>query len=236
MYKHHPQFHSLSDNNTVVWKYMDLFKYLHLLETKCLFFLRVDKYQDLYDGFMPDITSDNIPKLFEGMQASPDLCEALNKSYKKARSFSYANCWSICDHESSIMWDAYSKKYGGVSIKSTFQRLSSSIIDERDIHISPVFYNFPNIQIGNVYLPLFSKRPPFKDEREIRLFYAPSESVHPREQTNDINSVDVKVDLEILIEEVFFHPACPDWIAETIGAVIARYNEKWRPVKSTLYQ
>jgi hypothetical protein len=236
MYKRHPHFHSLSNEDAVIWKYMDIFKYLNLIETASLYFMRVDKYEDKYDGFMPELTSEKIKVMLGGVEATSEFCVALNQSYRKARSFSYTNCWTLCDHESSLMWDTYSEKRGGIAIKSTFRRLCDSIIDERDIYISPVLYDFPNIQFGNIYMPLFSKRSPFSDEKEIRLFYADPESVEPRPKDNYVNHVSIKVDLEMLIGNIYFHPACPDWIVETVSAVIAKYDEKWKPTKSTLYQ
>lgn len=62
MYKRHTHFHSLSNEDAVIWKYMDIFKYLNLIETASLYFMRVDKYEDKYDGFMPELTDPDKPK------------------------------------------------------------------------------------------------------------------------------------------------------------------------------
>ncbi len=231
MYKSHSQFQALSDPNATIWKYMDIFKYLTILQREELFLQRVDKYQDKYDGFMPTFRNGDT---LNGSPLNPEMIQGLNDAYNQTRQYAYANCWTLNEHESSLMWDCYSNKLGGVAIKSTLQRLCDSVIDGRDIYVNPVKYDFPNIELGNIYFPLLSKRPQFNDEKEVRLFYTDLEGVKPNAKKNLVDHIYIKVNLDTLIESAFFHPATPDWMLETLTAVISKYKTKV-PIKSMLY-
>lgn len=229
MYEEHPQFPPITNKDAIVWKYMDIFKYLSLLEDG-LFLLRVDKFADKYDGFMPPITEIN------GLTLSKVVLDELDRSYSKARQYTYANCWSLNDNESSLMWDCYSNKLGGVAIKTTIQKLCDSITDERKVYVTPVKYDFPNVELGNNYAPMWCKRAKFSDEKEIRLFHADLEGVNPIAMKNSLEHISIKVDLDKLIDKVLFHPAIPDRIVKTLTKVIATtYGVSRVPNKSTLY-
>ena len=231
MYKRHQQLPMVSDNNITVWKYMDIFKYLTILENSEFYFLNVINYKDKFDGFMPRFDESST---IDGHLLNPTMCQALNQSYDQIRSYSYANCWTISEYESPFFWDCYSDKNGGVAIQSTVQLLCDSIVDQRDIHISPVVYDFPNIDIGNVYWPLFKKRPEFLDEKEIRLIYVDKAGLQPNAEHNINGSVNIKVDINKLIVNTFFHPSTPTWMVEVLSSVISKYSIK-PPIKSNLY-
>ena len=44
MYIEHPDFEQPKDESTKVWRYMDISKFLSLLETSSLYFTRSDKF------------------------------------------------------------------------------------------------------------------------------------------------------------------------------------------------
>ena len=235
MYKYHEQFHT-PNNETVIWKYMDLFKFLDLINSNELFMLRTDLFTDKSDGLnrntfehynelLPSV-SPFIPENFGSIQMQIN---------EKVRKGSYVNCWHINNYESSVMWDAYSNSNGGVAIKTTISKFIDSIIDERNIYISEVEYSDGPIPISNVYYPLVYKKPEFKDERELRVFYVEPDVVTPNSNNSYPNSIRIKMNLENLLEEVYFHPLTELWVVESLKKIIKSVAENVNPIRSSLY-
>ncbi|MFT7164821.1 MAG: hypothetical protein ACI9CZ_001403, partial [Flavobacterium sp.] len=50
MYINNPNINLTDDPDTIVWKYLDLSKFLDLLMSKKLFMSRSDKFEDQYEG------------------------------------------------------------------------------------------------------------------------------------------------------------------------------------------
>ena len=53
------------DLDTVVWKYLDLSKFLDLLLSQKLFMSRSDKFEDQYEGTFSEPTYEEIKKIAE---------------------------------------------------------------------------------------------------------------------------------------------------------------------------
>ena len=56
MYKKSDNIKLPEDPNTIVWKYLDLSKFLDLLMSRKLFMSRSDKFQDQYEGTFSEPT------------------------------------------------------------------------------------------------------------------------------------------------------------------------------------
>lgn len=239
MYKQHEHFLSI-DDDTKIWKYLDLFKYLDLISSKTLFMLKADKFQDPFDGKGPD--KEYLKKVFElsiGTEVDDSIIDNLHNYYDKLRRSSYVNCWHINNFESSVMWDAYSNANGGLVIESTFGELKKSIVDSRDIYISKVVYDRNRIGLQNAMHALTHKKQEFQDERELRVFHVDTVGSDPDSKEDYLNSLDIflkiEVDTSVLIKQVYFHPLTPEWVASSIKSVVAQYGSQFIPVKSTLY-
>jgi len=57
MFEPHPNF-NLPNDEARVWRYMDIGKLVALLNTATLFFCRLDRLRDPYEGLPNDITLD----------------------------------------------------------------------------------------------------------------------------------------------------------------------------------
>jgi hypothetical protein len=51
------------DNDTIVWKYLDLSKFLDMLLSQQLFMSRSDKFEDQYEGTFSEPTFEEIKKI-----------------------------------------------------------------------------------------------------------------------------------------------------------------------------
>lgn len=236
MYIHHPHFFDVP-NETKIWKYLDLFKYLDLISANKLFLLRVDCYNDKFEGKGHD--SKKLSEIFEqnDLKAPNNILGGLEQVNKSIRESSYVNCWHINEHESSVMWDAYSNPNGGIVIESTVGQLKSCIKDERDIYISRVIYDRDNMSINNALLPLIHKRPEFKEEKELRIFFTHEDALKPITEGGEKESLPKfqKIDINVseLITNSYFHPLTEDWVVESLKGVIAPFG--FTPKKSKLY-
>jgi hypothetical protein len=50
VYKEHQVFEKPTDENTRIWRYLDFTKFVSLLDRQALFFTRVDKLGDAFEG------------------------------------------------------------------------------------------------------------------------------------------------------------------------------------------
>ena len=99
---------------TRVWRYMSLGRFLTMLHTSALFFCRVDKLEDEYEGTYPRLES-------------PGTGGEMVVAYRQARRMTTAiNCWHINEHESVAMWALYVRSSEGVAIASRVGRLDDA--------------------------------------------------------------------------------------------------------------
>ena len=63
MYANNPNITLPENSDTIVWKYLDLSKFLDLLISRKLFMSRSDKFEDQYEGTFSEPTYEEIKKL-----------------------------------------------------------------------------------------------------------------------------------------------------------------------------
>jgi hypothetical protein len=57
MFNEHPSFQAPANPNVSIWRYMDLTKFLWMLQEKALFFTRADFLGDPYEGHYTEVMS-----------------------------------------------------------------------------------------------------------------------------------------------------------------------------------
>lgn len=187
-------------DNIVIWRYMSLEKFLSLIENEELYFCRADLFEDKHEATLPIIDKKNFYYSEE------------NKNYwENERKRHFVNCWIESPHELSLMWTAYAKN--GIAIKSSVGNLKSSFNDSSEnIYLSRVKYiDYDNESSQDTYAPLnvlklvFTKRSLFKQENEIRLLHSDYEN-----KDRDIRGKSIKVDINVLIDEIVTSPNTDD--------------------------
>ena len=95
-----------SDIHQSVWRYMDIDKFLHLVEKRALYLCRADKLQDRYEGrySRQQITDMSAWLKARGVQDAEDR-EANYRS--KNRRQTYISCWCMSNCDYDLMWKAY---------------------------------------------------------------------------------------------------------------------------------
>jgi len=61
MFKENQKLH-IPENDTIIWKYLDLSKFLDLLLSKRMFMARSDKFEDQFEGTFSEPTYEEIKK------------------------------------------------------------------------------------------------------------------------------------------------------------------------------
>lgn len=165
MYKSHEHIKT-PPRNLIIWKYMDLWKFLDILDSKKLYLSRADFFEDKFEG---RIIAKNINKLSDDdpLKVVDSFSES---SLKKS---TYISCWSSEQNETYPLWKIYSDYRSSIAIKSTVGDLIDSISNEDEIqYIGSIKYrNFDEVYKfnGNTFQIFFEKRNYFKFEKEVRL-------------------------------------------------------------------
>ena len=239
MYEEHPAFNPPGDD-AVLWRYMDFTKFVSLLEKNALFFVRVDKLEDPFEGAYPTKNKDlNFQAFYEAFNRS-----MTEDDFRKTRDFQrqwhpfiLISCWHESLHESAAMWKSYSRETDGIAIRTDFNSFKQSLISSQDIFVGKVNYvNYDShvIPESNSLYAFLHKRLDFKYEQEVRALIMELPEVGGLTgHLCDIGKY-YEVDLSFLIKEVYVAPYADDWFIELIKSVADRYELKARVVKSSL--
>ena len=177
MYKPHPVFSPPLDPDSKVWRYLDLAKFLSLLEDEALFFASAASMSDKFEGTRSILTLAFNAALGEGTAA---FDSRIRGPYNRLlRGYTYLSCWHTSQYESAAMWALYQHDGYGIAVQSTFRRLTESFKGEQPIYVGIVNYvDFETAVIpdNNALAPYVYKRLSFEHEHEIRAVTADYES------------------------------------------------------------
>jgi len=227
MYLNNPNIKLPEDPNTIVWKYLDLSKFLDLLMSQKLFMSRSDKFEDQYEGTFSEPTFEEIRKL------SIDNPDFLN--YYKSHSEKVAiSSWHINEYESFAMWQIFTQNSEGLAIQSTIGRLQNALQPETnfDQHIGEVNYidyKKEYIPFDDMFFPFLFKRKSFQYEREVRIITDTGENKITLNEGLKIN-----VDISQLIEKIYIHPKSENWYKNLVIQLVKQLGFDFTIEKSDL--
>jgi len=227
MYLNNPNIKLPEDPDTIVWKYLDLSKFLDLLLSKKLFMSRSDKFEDQYEGTFSEPTYEEIKKL------AADNPDFLNY-YKTHREKVAVSSWHINEYESFAMWQIFTQNNEGLAIQSTIGRLQKAVKPEInfDQHIGEVNYidyKKEYIPFDDLFFPFLFKRKSFQYEREVRIITDTSKSNLKLNEGLKIN-----VDINQLIEKIYIHPKSENWYKKLVIELVERLDFDFEIEKSDL--
>lgn len=234
MYKEHPVFEKPEDLNSRIWRYMDFTKFISLLEYSSLYFSRIDKLDDAYEGSYPKLNSKlkSATWSFIDEDKFKGHLEGITRYRKSSSKFHFVNSWHLNNYESAGMWKLYLKSNEGIAIQSTFGRLKNGLKDkEHNIFIGKIKYiDYETGMIpkeGNVLTPFIYKRKSFKHEQELRALIWKLPIINNGIDFSGKSNPDglyIKVDLDTLLEKVYLAPTSPKWLNELVNSVISKYK------------
>jgi len=222
-----------------IWRYLTFSKFIDMLQRESLWFSRADSFEDVFEGRLPKMNA-------EAMKDHPAGDATL--AFEMLRRFQYLNCWHVSDHESVAMWKMYAVSHEAVAIRSTYERLHTSMPEECYIgEVAYIDYREQYVDVSNSYNVIMTKRRSFAHERELRAII--TEEIPSTETDDDgFPSISlsaqnphrgrhVKVELTSLIEQIVVAPTSPNWFLSLVqGAAIDSGFDASDVVRSDLDQ
>ena len=216
-----------SDPNTVIWKYLDLSKFLDLLLSQKMFMSRSDKFEDQFEGTFSEPTVEEIKKI---AVHNPKFLDY----YKTHRKNVVISSWHINEYESFAMWQIFTKNQEGLAIQSTLARLQEALAPENRIEqyigeVNYIDYKKEHIPFEDSFFPFLFKRKSFQYEKEIRVI----SDVSPLQLAVN-EGIKINVDINQLIEKVYIHPKSENWYKKLVLELMDKLNFNFEIEKSDL--
>ena len=227
MYLNSPNIKLPQDPDTIIWKYLDLSKFLDLLLSQKLFMSRSDKFEDQYEGTFSEPTFEEIKKL------SIDNPDFLN-FYKTHREKVAISSWHINEYESFAMWQIFTQNSEGLAIQSTVKRLQDALIPEKNYkqyigEVNYIDYKKEYIPFDDMFFPFLFKRKSFQYEREVRIITDVADS---NIKLND--GLKINVNISQLIEKIYIHPKSENWYKKLVIQLVTQLGFDFEIEKSDL--
>lgn len=238
----HASFTDQPDAQAHVWRYMDLARYLSLLDSQALHFSRADQMKDKWEGGYGKRNRAVRPGLYGEHYSTIESQRPSMRAYLMERM--HMSCWHLSEIESAAMWEIYQSEGRGVAVKSSWGALTASITSERSVYgarIQYIDYSTQFVPEGNVFEAFLRKRESFRHEQEVRLLMMTGNSTPHPEHPNEALDLGpegpvlpVSVNLGQLIESVYVAPDAPAWIGGVVKSVTQRYGFRFPVHQSDL--
>lgn len=184
-----------ASDDTVLWRYMDLAKFVSILSTRMLYFPSALSFADPFEGTVNQ-TSHEAAKLrletkisaagkkglgkflrlrhedqwVELPLVADDVALGLSQGLQNIRARTYVSCWHQNEHESEAMWRLYVPDMtSGIALRTTVGRLKAAL--PQNLKPVPVSYMdyAGKTELEYFSQPFVTKRIAFEHEREWRV-------------------------------------------------------------------
>ena len=221
---------------TTIWRYMDFLSFYSFLLTNSLFFRRLDKYTDAFEGVLPEQTQldllayrKSIPHT-SGTEAKNWLANNLAK-IAEFKSYTLSNSWTIGEDENYALWKIYLGGHSdGVAIKTTAGSLRNCFMKDGsgyEISCGVVKYESLAHNQINIYSVATNKRPPYAYEKEYRALIINQRNNHWDPDTNSTIAIprfevgeNVSVDPEGLIDNLYISSFSCGWFKSLLQTTL----------------
>lgn len=247
-----------NDMGVPLWRYMDLPKFLDILENKKIFFPKVELFEDKYEGIhnaigdedFYDITNHGKLIRTESItdarheKNSDDLKRYLQGWVDTIREAVGVSCWRLSEHESHAMWKIFLNSNEGVAIKTSITSLTNGLGKTRDKQqlmigkVQYINYQIDKIPIDNIMNSLFYKNIYFEHEKELRVIVYEQNEEDLTDFGISLKKVSsgilVEFNYKEIIEEILISPYAPSWFYDLVCKVC---NERYAldvPIKNSI--
>lgn len=231
-------------NDAVIWKYMDISKFISLISRNSLWLARADTFKDEHEGVFPLEMQQTLDLIYKKFEEKGELINGPINSTSDFQQYliknAYISCWHQNLEENMVMWEIYGRTSNSIAIRTTVQDLidSLNIKDLRKIGsriaFEPVIYENPEDVPGELDYdtPFFIKRPHFHFEKEMRLYLSSYSIQDPNSDTP--LGYEIPINIDNLIKEIFVHPDAADWFLCATQALVDQFKLS-KEVKKGLY-
>ena len=221
--------YEIPNSDSIIWRFLDLAKFISLIKEKALFMTRADKFEDQFEGAVcsfedsdkyDEALKEYYSEFIEGIQVSDQLVQNEHYAIQMIRKNSFLSCWFEGSYESIAMWRLYAsgKDSKGVAIKTTVGRLKKAV--GRYVEVGRIKYIDYSKEWPNANEALWRKRLSFEYEHEVRVRVI---TIGGLSQTPP-DFMLLPVDLDVLIESVFVSPMAGTWFKEVVEDVLKKYG------------
>jgi len=222
-----------------IWRYLDLGKFLDLMQTSGLYFSRIDLLEDKLEGSPTAIEVSSV-EAFQKDFPDPRGLNALERA-RIARRWVLVSCWHENEGESRAMWKLYGREDNTVAIVSTPLRLARTAIIGSGEYIysivSKVHYidhwkdDCKAIANAKAVAPFVHKDHAYAYENEIRALLCEQNWLECDPDIKPQNGgVHIPVLLPDLITEIVLPPNSPKYIEEVVKWVAKNSSNIGIPV------
>jgi hypothetical protein len=231
------------NHSSVLWKYLDLHRFIYLITQEKFFFSRLDKFEDPFEGIATRLIRQEatLSEISGKHGKSHDLVhfhEAVS-----AQKSQYVNCWFAGERESMAMWNLHSGPES-VALKADFKTLSMGLrapfrkfIKESERKYSVICSSVHYLELNpfsekssaqKYHYSALRKDKSFEYEKEYRFLIA------AHDQTKNKMFISIPVDLEQLDLTVISHPNIEDWQFRNLEKLIQLSGKKIRLQRSPI--
>jgi hypothetical protein len=223
------------ENDSIkVWRYMTFTKFMSVLDRSALYFARVDRLGDPFEGSFArknlsgELRPVEMIQVHESIEpgskwvgSAPMTAEHRALSFAHGQKSTHANCWHMNNYESAAMWSVYSRSGEGIAIQSTYGQLRDSFTSpdhKQDVTIGMVKYidyERDAVPESSVLYRYLHKRKSFEHEHELRVL---SMDYH---LAPIVPGRYIDVTLATLIQAVYVSPKSTDWFTELVSSMVA---------------
>lgn len=221
---------------------MDCTKFIDLLSSSKIYFRRIDKLPDPFEG---TITPNIIKSIFKRYENIDDFYMSKNEiaqrsvndilHMEKYKKYTLVNCWTQNVNESYALWKIYlAGQPFGVSIQTKYSKLKNSFVDDNfNFHFQKVYYSH-KVKSETVTSVYFRKNKFYEFEKEVRVALLYQWEKYAGEPKFD-EGTSVNVDLSKIIEKIYVSPFAPKYFYEFIEYLVyEKFNYSFPIIKSKI--
>jgi len=232
-----PSFQQPQDPGASVWRYIDVPRFVSMLQNRGLYYARVDHLPDEYEGGWGEC--------LEGTRLADPVFGKLLKhgswaSRQMVRLY-YVNCWRLQPGESDALWRIYTGgPSGGIAIRTTYRQLVEEL-PETDYIGEIQYLDYGSEAFDPHYIAnfLMHKRLQFSHEREVRIVRTVETASFQDQSVAEMRDrlpigVDVPVDLSKVVQAVVVSPYAPEWHLELVRGLVKAHGFEFPVVLSEM--
>lgn len=225
-----PRFAQPSNRYAKLWRYMDFTKLLSLLEDSAIFLAPAASFEDPFEGVLP-----------KGNVALEKFVKSKAKSGPKSnvivadKNKVLISCWHMSTYESAAMWKLYGQGNETVCITTKYAKLRNQLVQGAQIGlVQYVDFNSAWVPENNPYYPFMFKRKSFEYEKEVRVIIDSDNVSQDDMLLKTKQGFKNKVNLNVLIDEIFVAPDASDWFYDLVKKIANNYGLKAKVTRSKL--
>tara|TARA_R110001583_G_C5502795_1_gene395918 strand:+ start:66 stop:782 length:717 start_codon:yes stop_codon:yes gene_type:complete len=211
----------------LLWRYMDLAKFVSLLDTKSIWLARSDTFRDRREGHFPDEMRKRIEQAYKGFDDAPSPVKDAEDFQDYLVKNTFISCWHKNFDENMVMWEIYGKDNNAVAVQTTVDSLKNNTdtsgLVGHSLILQDVIYENSEDEQGNLLYEqcFFRKRKHFSFEKEVRL----SLDTYNRSAPTKGNQVgySVPINSDAVINKIFVHPDSSGWYIKAVESIAKKY-------------